>query len=224
MDRGVATVWPGADARHAVARMKRERDEALRPASRAARPAGGVARDGRLGLERLFDRVVDTDKRPPHPLGQGSSRRSAAAVSPRSAASTSHHRAEGLCACSAKMAVPAGARPAAPRRDLRTRLGEDARAADAGDPARQRDRAPPRLRARDPVPRQIFRGSGLAARTATAARPAVAAGPSGGRRGASMTCTGDTAATALAGLVARIAQIINRLRSGLAERSADAPA
>jgi hypothetical protein len=146
---------PGADARHAVARMKREMTQLVRQLEQRAQQEAARA-TAAADMERLFDRVVDTGT----PLGQAlAPERSAIVTAFRSVDLA--HMAEGLRVFGAWLIRPSRD-PAAHVGELRTQLADTLGPPTAGDPARsEAERRHDFEREIQNAVDQIFRGSGL---------------------------------------------------------------
>jgi hypothetical protein len=145
----------GADARHAVARMKREMTALVHQLELRAQQEASRA-TAASDMERLFDRVVDTGT----PLGQALAPERAAIITAFRSVDLAH-MAEGLRVFGEWLARRAPD-PAAHVADLRTRLADTLGPPTAGDPARSEDeRRHDFERDIQLAVDQIFRGSGL---------------------------------------------------------------
>jgi len=167
----------GAEARHAVARMKREMTALVHQLELRAQQEASRATSA-SDMERLFDRVVDTGT----PLGQALAPERAAIIAAFRSVDLAH-MAEGLRVFGEWLSRRAPD-PAAHVADLRTRLGETLGPPTAGDPARsEAERRHDFERDIQLAVDQIFRGSGLGG-ASPGGTPGGGDGPSSGGAGA----------------------------------------
>ena len=145
----------GADARHAIARMKREMQTLVRQLELRAHQEASRATTA-AEMERLFDAVVNTGT----PLGQTLAPERAAVIAAFRSVDLAH-MAEGLRAFGEWLARPSRD-PVAHVAELRSRLAEALGPATAGDPARsEAERRADFEREIQVAVDLIFRGSGL---------------------------------------------------------------
>jgi len=145
----------GAEARHAIARMKREMQMLVRQLELRAHQEASRATTA-AEMERLFDAVVNTGT----PLGQALAPERAAIIAAYRSVDLAH-MAEGLRVFGEWLAKPSRD-PAAHVAELRSRLSETLGPATAGDPGRsEAERRADFEREIQVAVDEIFRGSGL---------------------------------------------------------------
>lgn len=155
----------GAEARHAIERMKRDMATLIGQLEIRARQEASRARTA-ADMERLFDAVVQTAS----PLGQALAPERAAVIAAFRSVDLAH-MAQGLRVFGEWLSTPAGD-PAAHVAVLRARLTETLGPPTAGDPARsEEERRVDFEREIQVAVDQIFRGTGLGAGTGGTGSP-----------------------------------------------------